>query len=183
MDSAAWPGPARSPQCACDQAACVQSIGHLLQARDPGSAVTTPAQNLCVPAEFPPSVTACSPSAVAQTQVHSPVLFHAAMLCESEQTASGCDGLNVSVTRWALGPVLVTAPPQARSQPRKLPPRPAFLRQDPSQPRAPLQESGPNTQREPLAAQALARWTDEAARGPKPEPRLRGSLKSRLLSE
>lgn len=84
MDSAAWPGPARSPQCACDQAACVQSIGHLLQARDPGSAVTTPAQNLCVPAEFPPSVTACSPSAVAQTQVHSPVLFHAAMLCESE---------------------------------------------------------------------------------------------------
>ena len=84
MDSAALPGPARSPQCACDQAACIQSIGHLLQARDPGSAVATPAQNLCVPAEFPPSVTACSPSAVAQTQVHSHVLFHAAMLCESE---------------------------------------------------------------------------------------------------
>ena len=33
-----------------------------------------------------------------------------------EQTASGCDGLSVSVTCWAPGPVLVTAPPQPRSR-------------------------------------------------------------------
>jgi len=52
---------------------------------------------ICVfTAEFPPSVTACSPSAVAQTQVHSHVLFHAPMLCESERRCpapreSGCE--------------------------------------------------------------------------------------------
>ena len=46
-------------------------------------------------------------------------------------------------------------------------------------PSASAEERTKHKQREPLAA----RWMDEAARGPGPEPRLRGSLKSRLLSE
>ena len=72
-----------------------------------------------------------------------------------EQTASGCDGLNVSVTRRAPGPVLVTAPPQARSQPRKLPVRPAFPRQKTRHSPERLRRGADQTQTAGTAGRAL----------------------------
>lgn len=70
--------------------------GHLFQTRAPVSCCHTCSQSALSQRNPRPSVSACSPSAVAQTQVHSHVLFHAPMLCESERRCpaprdSGCE--------------------------------------------------------------------------------------------
>lgn len=86
-----------------------------------------------------------------------------------EQTASGCDGLSVSVTCWAPGPVLVTAPPQPRS-PGSFRSGPAFPRQKiRHSPSVSAEEWAEHIQREPLAARSLAHWADKAEAGTQSE--------------
>lgn len=101
-----------------------------------------------------------------------------------EQTASGCDGLRVSVTCWAPGPVLVTAPLQPRSR-GSFRRGPAFPRQKILHGPERLCRGADRTHTAGTAGRAEPHALDgreEAARGPRQEPRLRGSLKSRLLS-
>lgn len=86
-----------------------------------------------------------------------------------EQTASGCDGLSVSVTCWAPGPVLVTAPPQPRSR-GSFRRGPAFPRQKiRHSPSVSAEEWAEHIQREPLAARSLAHWADKAEAGTQSE--------------